>query len=128
MPHPCHIVVANNPAIIYASRNGTPDRVLPILKPFLDTFWQERDLAGEDSETPACLVAQIIVRFGFELCEDDFSNLRVGVSYNPKAEYLYWISPQRDVSVWVTESRYRKEPTMGLEGCRRWEGEGDQRL
>jgi hypothetical protein len=123
MPHPCHIVVEGNPALIYASRNGTPDRMLPILKPFLDTFWQERDLAGTDSETPECLVAQIIVRFGFEICEDDFSNLRVGVSYNPKAEYLYVISPQRNLVVWVTESRYHKEPALGLEGCRRWDGE-----
>ncbi|CAA9368669.1 hypothetical protein AVDCRST_MAG94-3957 [uncultured Leptolyngbya sp.] len=36
MPHPCHIVVAGNPAIIYARRGGTRDRVLPILKLFLD--------------------------------------------------------------------------------------------
>ena len=126
MPHPCHIVVADNPAIIYASRNGSPDRMLPILTPFLNKFWQERELAREDSATSEYLVAQIIVRFGFEICEDDFSNLRVGVSYNPKAEYLYWISPQRDVSVWVPESRYRKEPDLGLEGCRRWEGEGER--
>ena len=126
MPHPCHIVVEGNPAIIYASRNGTPDRVLPILTPFLEKFWQERDLAGEDRDTPECLVAQIIVRFGFEICEDDFSNLRVGVSYNPKAEYLYCISPQREINVWVTESRYRKEPAIGLEGCRRWEEEGKE--
>ena len=123
MTHPCHIVVASNPALIYASRNGTPDRVLPILKPFLEKFWQERDLAGTDKDTPECLVAQIVVRFGFEICEDDFSNLRVGVSYNPKAEYLYWISTERDLSVWVTEYRYRHDPTLGLEGCRRWEEE-----
>lgn len=125
MSHPCHIVVAGNPAIIYASRNGTPDRILPILKRFLDTFWQERDLSGEASDTPECLVAQIIVRFGFEICEDDFSNLRVGVRYDPNAEYFYWISPQRDVSVWVPEVAYRKEPMLGLEGCRRWTG-GDE--
>lgn len=122
MSHPCHIVVAGNPAIIYASRNGTPDRILPVLKRFLDKFWQERDLAGETSDTPECLVAQIIVRFGFEICEDDFSNLRVGVRYDPHVEYLYAISPERDVSVWVPEESYHQEPMLGLKGCRQWDG------
>lgn len=124
MPHSCHIIVAGNPALIYASRGGTPDRVLPILKPFLETFWQERDLSGEQSHTAECLVAQITVRFGFETCEDDFSNLRIGVNYDPKAAYLYLIAPQREVSVWVAEAAYRHQPTLGIEGCRRWEGEG----
>lgn len=123
MSHPCHIVVSGNPAIIYASRGGSPERILPILKPFLNKFWQERDLSGEDSHTPECLVAQITVRFGFEICEDDFSNLRVGVTYDPAAEYLYWISPQRDISVWVAEAPYRKEPSLGLKGCRPWDGD-----
>ncbi|MBW4472983.1 MAG: histidine kinase [Stenomitos rutilans HA7619-LM2] len=122
MSHPCHIVVVGNPAIIYASRNGTPDRMLPILKRFLDKFWQERDLAGETSNTPECLVAQIVVRFGFEICEDDFSNLRVGVRYDPNVEYLYAISLERDINVWVPEDSYRQEPELGLTGCRRWEG------
>lgn len=122
MPYPCHLIVAGNPAIIYASRGGTPDRILPILKPFLETFWQERNLSGEQSDTAECLVAQITVRFGFEICEDDFSNLRVGVNYNPNAEYLYLISPQHDISVWVAEAAYRKQPTLGLKGCRHWEG------
>ncbi len=110
--------------MIYASRGGNPERILPILKPFLNKFWQERDLAGEDSDTPECLVAQITVRFGFEICEDDFSNLRVGVNYDPAAEYLYWISPQRDVSVWVAEAAYRQEPSLGVKGCRLWDDDG----
>ena len=121
MSHPCHIIVVGNPAILYASRNGTPDRILPILKPFLEKFWQERELSAQQSDTAECLVAQITVRFGFEICEDDFSNLRVGVHYNPSAEYLYCISPQREVSVWVTEAAYREQPTLGLKGCRRWD-------
>ncbi|SRR5579883_92609 len=120
MSHPCHIVVADNPAIIYASRGGTPERMLPVLKQFLDKFWQERDISGEDSDTPECLVAQIIVRLGFEICEDDFSNLRVGVNYNPSAEYIYWVSSQRDVTVWVAEAAYRHDPALGLQGCRQW--------
>ncbi len=120
MSHPCHIVVADNPAIIYASRGGTPERMLPVLKQFLDKFWQERDISGEDSDTPECLVAQIIVRLGFEICEDDFSNLRVGVNYNPSAEYIYWVSSQRDVTVWVAEAAYCHDPALGLQGCRQW--------
>ncbi len=122
MPHPCQILVAGNPAIIYASRGGTPDKVLPILDRFLGKFWQERDTSGEYSDTPECLVAQIIVRFGFEFAEDDFSNLRVGVRFNPKAEYLYLISNDRTVSVWKPEEAYRKNPELGLEGCCKWEG------
>lgn len=117
MAHPCHIIVAGNPAIIYASRGGTPDKILPTLKRFLDKFWQERDSSGETSYTPDCLVAQIVVRFGFEICEDDFSNLRVGVRYDTKVEYLYWISPDRQISVWVPGDAYRNNPELGLQGC-----------
>ena len=125
MPHPCQIVVTGNPAIIYASRGGTPDKVLPILDRFLHKFWQERDASGEYSDTPECLVAQIIVRFGFEFAEDDFSNLRVGVCFNPTAEYLYLIAGDHSVSVWQPTDAYRKNPELGLEGCVRWEGDND---
>lgn len=114
----CHIIVEGNPAIVYASRNGAPNRVLPILNRFLDTFWQERDTSGEVSDTPECLVAQIVVRFGFEICEDDYSNLRVGVNYRPDVEYLYWIGKERKVQVWVPEVAYRENPRLGLEACR----------
>lgn len=116
----CHLIVEGNPAIVYASRNGAPTKVLPILRRFLDTFWQERDTQGEVCDTPECLVAQIIVRFGFEICEDDYSNLRVGVEYHADVEYLYWISKDRQVQVWIPEAVYRKNPELGLEGCREW--------
>jgi hypothetical protein len=114
----CHIIVEGNPVIIYASRNGAPNKVLPILNPFLDTFWQERDVSGEVSDTPECLAAQIIVRFGFEICEDDYSNLRVGLSYYPDVAYLYWIGKDRKVRVWTPEVAYQENPQLGLEGCR----------
>lgn len=114
----CHIIVEGNPAIVYASRNGAPDRVLPTLSRFLDTFWQERDTSGEASDTPECLVAQVVVRFGFEICEDDYSNLRVGVNYHPDVEYLYWIGEDRKVQVWVPEVAYRENPRLGLAACR----------
>ena len=114
----CHILVEGNPAIIYASRNGSPSKVLPTLERFLHTFWQERDTSGEVCDTPECLVAQIVVRFGFEICEDDYSNLRVGVQYYPDVEYLYWISADRHIRVWVPESAYRQDPSLGLQGCR----------
>lgn len=116
----CHLIVEGNPAIVYASRNGAPTKILPILSRFLDTFWQERDTQGEVCDTPECLVAQIIVRFGFEICEDDYSNLRVGVEYHADVEYLYWISKARQVQVWIPEAAYRKNPEVGLEGCREW--------
>lgn len=119
MPHPCHIVVEGNPAIIYASRNGTPQKILPTLESFLQKFWQERDLLGEVADTPECLVAQITVRFGFEICEDDYSNLKVGINYDPTAEYLYHISSNRHLSVWMTDHAYRKNPSLGIKGCRR---------
>lgn len=119
MTTPCHIVVEHNPAIIYASRNGAPAKVLPILNQFLDRFWQERDLSGEDADTPECLVAQIIVRFGFEICEDDYSNLRVGLNYREDVNYLYWVGSDRTVQVWVPQDSYHKNPSIGLEGCRK---------
>jgi hypothetical protein len=65
MPSPFHIVIEGNPALIYASRNGSPDRVLPTLERFLNTFWQERDISGAALDTPECLLAQTVVRFGF---------------------------------------------------------------
>ncbi len=118
MPTPCHIIVAENPAIIYASRNGTPSKVLPILNRFLEKFWQERETCGEHDNTPGCLVAQIVVRFGFEICEDDYSNLRVGVTYDPNVEYLYSIGLDSTVSVWIPQQEYRQQPNLGLKGCR----------
>lgn len=118
MPTPCHIIVEGNPAIVYASRNGSPDKVLPTLKRFLDTFWQERDTSGEVCDTPECLVAQVVVRFGFEICEDDYSHLRVGVQYRPDVEYLYAITADRQVQVWVPEAAYRNDPSLGLAACR----------
>jgi len=118
---PCHIIVEGNPAIIYASRNGSPDRMLTILIPFLDKFWQERETSGEFADTPECLVAQIIVRFGFEICEDDYSNLRVGVNYyRPDAAYLYSVGTDRKVRVWVPDSPYLQNSSLGLAGCREW--------
>lgn len=114
----CHIIVEGNPAIVYASRNGAPDRVLPILNRFLDTFWQERDISGEVCDTPECLVAQITVRFGFEICEDDYSNLRVGIEFYSDVEYLYWIRKERIVQVWIPEAAYREKPQLGLAACR----------
>ena len=85
---PCHIIVEGNPVVIFASRNGSPEQVLPILTPFLDTFWQERDASRKSADTPECLTAQIVVRFGFEICEDDFSNLKVGIRFDPQVKYL----------------------------------------
>lgn len=118
MPIPCHILVQDSPIIIYTSRNGSPEKVLPILKPFLAKFWQEREIAGEDHETPGCLVAQIVVRFGYEICEDDFSNLRVGVNYDPEVQYLYQIASDHSITVWVPEATYRDNPMSGISGCR----------
>ncbi|MCU0524949.1 MAG: WD40 domain-containing protein [Elainella sp. Prado103] len=118
MPHPCHILVEGNPVIIYASRNGSPEKVLPTLSRFLDTFWQERDISGEIGETPECLAAQIVVRFGFEICEDDYSNLRVGVQFHPDVDYLYSIGSDRQIRIWVPEAAYREDPSRGLQACR----------
>lgn len=118
MPTPYHIVVEGNPVVIYASRNGSPNKVLPILNRFLEKFWQERETCGEDCETPGCLVAQILVRFGYEICEDDFSNLRVGITYDSQVQYLYSVSLQHNVTIWVPEPAYQLNPSLGLEGCR----------
>jgi hypothetical protein len=118
MPTPCHIVVEGNLALIYASRNGAPEKVLPTLTRFLDTFWQERDISGEVCDTPECLVAQIIVRFGFELCEDDYSNLRVGLNYHADVKYLYYVTADRQLQVWTPEAAYLENPSSGLQGCR----------
>jgi hypothetical protein len=106
--------------MIYTSRNGSPEKVLPVLQRFLNKFWQEREISGEFADTPACLVAQITVRFGFESCEDDFSNIRVGVTFNPTAEYLYHVGLDRSLKVWVAEDAYRKQPDLGLQACRPW--------
>jgi hypothetical protein len=121
MAVPFHIIVESNPAIIYASRRGLPAKVLPILNPFLDKFWQEREAAGVSEDTPECLVAQIVVRFGFEICEDDFSNLRVGIHFKPEVEYLYSISLDHHVQVWTPTSAYRSQPDRGLEACEQLE-------
>jgi hypothetical protein len=122
-PTPFHIIVENNPAILYASRGGTPDKILPVLNRFLDTFWKERETFGETADTPECLIAQITVRFGFEICEDDFSNLRVGVKYQPSANYLYWVGLDRNVQVWLPGEAYHKNPEIGLYGCHRWQAD-----
>lgn len=114
---PCHIVVDGNPAILYTSRHGSPAKVLPTLTRFLDKFWQERDTSGETSDTPECLLAQIVVRFGFELCEDDFSNLRVGLKFRPDVQYLYFVKSDRTVTVYTPDEAYRQNPQVGLEGC-----------
>lgn len=121
MNTPCHILVEGNPAIVYASRNGSPAKVLPILERFLEKFWQERDISGEYQDTPECLVAQIIVRFGFEICEDDYSNLRVGLHYRPEVEYLYQIATSREVKIWVPTLGYREQPDLGLSSCQPWQ-------
>ncbi|MBP0029544.1 histidine kinase [Roseofilum reptotaenium CS-1145] len=113
----CHFIVEGNPVIVYASRNGNPKKVLPKLQRFLDTFGQERATMGETVHTPECLVAQIIVRFGFELCEDDFSNLRVGLKYDPDVDYLYKVGTNFKVTVLEPLDAYRKQPGLGLEGC-----------
>lgn len=120
MPTPCHILVEGNPAIVFASRNGAPEKMLPMLERFLDKFWQERDISGEYHDTPECLVAQIVVRLGFEICEDDFSNLKVGLKYDPTAQYLYAISSERTIGVWVADETYRQEPSLGIKGCHQW--------
>lgn len=117
MPTPCHILVEGNPVIIYASRNGTPEKVLRTLGHFLETFSEERQTAGEFTDTPECLVAQIIVRFGFEICEDDFSNLKVGLQFYPDVAYLYYINQHFQISIWQPQTTYRNDPTLGMKGC-----------
>jgi len=124
---PCHIIVEGNPVVIFASRNGSPERVLPILTPFLDTFWQERDASGKSADTPECLTAQIVVRFGFEICEDDFSNLKVGIRFDPQVKYLYEIKADRTVQVWTPTLAYQQDPSLGLAGCQQLVGQAAQR-
>ncbi|MEO1145093.1 MAG: histidine kinase [Cyanobacteria bacterium J06638_22] len=114
---PFHILVNGSPVLIYASRNGSPDKVLRILDRFLDTFWQERDLSSEHEDTPGILVAQLVVRFGFEFSEDDFSNLKVNTEFDPRAQYLYRIEGDRTIEIYVPGDRYRQDPSLGLEGC-----------
>jgi len=114
---PFHIIVEGNPALIYASRNGVPEKVLRVLNPFLEKFWQERALSEEAAETPEILVAQLLVRFGFEFSEDDYSNLKVGITFDPRAEYLYVIHANQTVQIYKATDIYRKDPATGLEGC-----------
>ena len=123
MPTPYHILVEGNPALIFASRGGSPDKVLPVLNRFLEKFWRERETFGEYVDTPECLVAQLTVRFGFETAEDDFSNIRVGVKFNPKAEYLYAIGLDKTIQVWTPDDAYLNDPELGLKGCRLWKTE-----
>jgi hypothetical protein len=118
MATPCHILIEGNPVIIYASRNGSPTKVLALLEPFIEKFWQERELAGEDRDTPECLAAQILVRFGYEICEDDYSNLRIGINYHPDVEYLYLVALDRSISIWMPEAEYHNNPSLGLKACR----------
>ncbi|MDX2243468.1 MAG: histidine kinase [Leptolyngbyaceae cyanobacterium bins.302] len=120
MAYPYHLIVEGNPAIVYVTRGGNPEKILPVLKPFLEKFWRERETFGEFADTPECLVAQLTVRFGFETAEDDFSNIRVGVNYNLNATYLYRIGLDREVQVWVPEEAYRQTPAIGLAGCHLW--------
>ncbi|HEY9817354.1 MAG: histidine kinase [Synechococcales cyanobacterium K44_A2020_017] len=113
----CHIIVEGNPAVIYASRNGKPAKVVRTLGSFLEKFWQERDTSGEHTDTPECLVAQIIVRFGFEICEDDYSNLRVGLKYSPNVDYLYFIGSDRTLKLYSPTDAYRATPSLGVAAC-----------
>lgn len=113
----CHILVDGNPALLYASRNGAPNKVLRILRRFLNTFIQERETSGEHDDTPECLLAQIVVRFGFEICEDDFSNLKVGLKYYPNVEYLYQVQSDCSIRVWQPTAAYQADPSVGLQGC-----------
>ena len=114
---PFHILVDGTPVLIYASRNGSPDKVLRILDPFLDKFWQERDLSSEQADTPGVLVAQLVVRFGFEFSEDDFSNLKVSTEFDPRAQYLYRIEGAHRIEIYTPSDRYHQNPNLGLEGC-----------
>lgn len=117
MATPCHILVEGSPIIIYASRNGTPQKVSRTLGKFLVTFSQERETAGEFSDTPECLIAQIIVRFGFEICEDDFSNLKASLKFSPEVDYLYYVDDLFNIQIWVPQSAYKLNPELGLKGC-----------
>ncbi|PSN18650.1 histidine kinase [filamentous cyanobacterium CCP5] len=117
MATPCHILVEDNPVILYASRNGMPEKVSKILKRFLETFADERETAGEFTDTPECLAAQIIVRFGYEICEDDFSNLKVGTRFHSDVDYIYLINSKFEISAWKPQAAYRENPSLGLKGC-----------
>lgn len=114
---PCHILIEDSPVVIYASRNGSPEKVLRLLRPFLEKFSDERQTAGEFADTPDCLAAQVIVRFGFEICEDDFSNLKVGTRYFPDVAYVYYIDRQFNITLWQPTEAYRKRPSLGLKAC-----------
>jgi hypothetical protein len=117
MPTACHILIEHHPTVIYVSRNGQPEKVLRILHPFLETFAEERQTAGEFKDTPACLAAQVIVRFGFEICEDDFSNLKVGLNYDADVDYLYLIDAAFQIGLWRPTQAYRETPRLGLKAC-----------
>ena len=114
---PCHILVEGHPALIYASRNGAPDKLLRILKPFLNKFWDERETSGETRDTSECLLAQLVVRLGYEICEDDFSNLKIAMKYNPQVDYLYQVALDRTLGIWEPDAGYRQDPSLGLKGC-----------
>ena len=113
----CHILIESNPVVIYASRNGHPEKMIRLLQPFLEKFADERETAGQFSDTPECLAAQVIVRLGFEICEDDFSNLKVGLRYYPDVEYLYAIDQQFTLTIWQPTEAYYNDPHLGLNGC-----------
>ncbi|NMF86359.1 histidine kinase [Nodosilinea sp. P-1105] len=115
---PCEILIEDSPVIIYASRNGKPDKVLRLLKPFLEKFSEERKTSGEFTDTPECLAAQVIVRFGFEICEDDFSNLKVGTRHFPEVAYLYHIDQQLTITIWQPTADYHRDPSLGLTACK----------
>lgn len=119
MTTPCHILIEGNPVVIYASRNGNPERVLRVLGRFLKTFVEERETAGEFTDTPECLAAQVVVRFGFEICEDDFSNLKISNRFYADVQYLYLIDQAFNISVWQPGAAYRADPSIGLRGCER---------
>jgi hypothetical protein len=114
----CHILVEQNPVVIYASRNGHPEKMLRLLTPFLEKFSDERETAGQFIDTPECLIAQVIVRLGFEICEDDFSNLKVGLNYYSDVDYFYVINQQFQISIWQPTAAYRNDPNLGLKGCK----------
>lgn len=117
MSIPCHILVENHPAIVYASRNGVPEKVLSVLKPFVELFFEERETSGEHRDTPECLLAQVVVRFGFQFCEDDFSNLRIALRYASDVQFLYEIKLNGEIAIWQPTDEYRQNPSIGLSGC-----------
>ncbi|XGB39646.1 MAG: histidine kinase [Cyanobacteria bacterium LVE1205-1] len=123
MSLPFHVIIEGNSVVIYASRNGSPAKVLPTLQPFVQTFCQERELCGEYADTPECLTAQILVRFGFEICEDDYSHLKVGTQYNPSVSYIYQVAINGKINVWVPKPEYRENPSLGLKACYLWQPE-----